>query len=44
MLPGNQENAAGRAQDVVNLIPVIARLQGTSTHRALSILFHSFVI
>ncbi|XP_025821124.1 squamosa promoter-binding-like protein 15 isoform X2 [Panicum hallii] len=27
MLPGNQENAAGRAQDVVNLIPVIARLQ-----------------
>ncbi|KAL6858946.1 hypothetical protein ACP4OV_017948 [Aristida adscensionis] len=30
LLPGNQENAANRTQDIVNLITVIARLQGTN--------------
>jgi hypothetical protein len=28
LLPGNQENAGNRTQDIVNLITVIARLQG----------------
>ncbi|CAO2211474.1 unnamed protein product [Urochloa humidicola] len=34
LLPGNQENAANRTQDIVNLITVIARLQGSNVGKA----------
>ncbi|KAJ1269147.1 hypothetical protein BS78_07G188200 [Paspalum vaginatum] len=37
LLPGNQENAANRTQDIVNLITVIARLQGSNAGKAPSI-------
>ncbi|XP_062191604.1 squamosa promoter-binding-like protein 15 isoform X2 [Phragmites australis] len=37
LLPGNQENAANRTQDIVNLITVIARLQGTNVGKVPSI-------
>ncbi|XP_066353829.1 squamosa promoter-binding-like protein 15 [Miscanthus floridulus] len=37
LLPGNQENAANRTQDIVNLITVIARLQGSNVGEVPSI-------
>nr|CAB3483467.1 unnamed protein product [Digitaria exilis] len=37
LLPGNQENAGNRTQDIVNLITVIARLQGSNVGKAPSI-------
>ncbi|KAG8087937.1 hypothetical protein GUJ93_ZPchr0010g10912 [Zizania palustris] len=37
LLPGNQENAANRTQDIVNLITVIARLQGSNAGKLPSI-------
>uniref|UniRef100_A0A0E0LWU6 SBP-type domain-containing protein n=1 Tax=Oryza punctata TaxID=4537 RepID=A0A0E0LWU6_ORYPU len=37
LLPGNQENAANRTQDIVNLITVIARLQGSNVGKLPSI-------
>ncbi|KAL6661791.1 hypothetical protein ACP70R_001175 [Stipagrostis hirtigluma subsp. patula] len=37
LLPGNQENAANRTQDIVNLITVIARLQGNNVGKVPSI-------
>uniref|UniRef100_J3MUD8 SBP-type domain-containing protein n=1 Tax=Oryza brachyantha TaxID=4533 RepID=J3MUD8_ORYBR len=37
LLPGNQENAANRTQDIVNLITVIARLQGGNVGKLPSI-------
>ncbi|KAL5220789.1 hypothetical protein ABZP36_025502 [Zizania latifolia] len=37
LLPGNQENASNRTQDIVNLITVIARLQGSNAGKLPSI-------
>ncbi|KAL5669831.1 hypothetical protein ACJX0J_022052, partial [Zea mays] len=37
LLPGNQENAANRTQDIVNLITVIAHLHGSSVGKVPSI-------
>ncbi|ONM02945.1 SBP-transcription factor16 [Zea mays] len=37
LLPVNQENAANRTQDIVNLITVIARLQGSNVGKVPSI-------
>nr|AQQ11820.1 squamosa-promoter binding protein-like protein [Bambusa multiplex] len=37
LLPGNQENAANRTQDIVNLITVIAHLQGSNVGKLPSV-------